>query len=228
MPSELFNKEFRGRKFKDFEDMLESTKLFLADRPVVQPKAAAPTTKENNKMDVDELLKNLDAFYSSYKGKGKSKGKGKFDQGYAPYNYNPQWTTYGSKGNQKGDQKGDKGKGKGGKGKGKGKGPCWTCGDPDHQQRNCPKNKMVWNDQKWVYEMAQGEEEKQENEEEKEETEDQEEEDEDMSTWSIEAIEPCKCVVPPRAPKRVKMIRVPQKKFKNIKKKLNLKKNPKA
>ena len=36
MPRELFNKEFRVRRFKDFEDMLDSTKLFLADRPVNQ------------------------------------------------------------------------------------------------------------------------------------------------------------------------------------------------
>ena len=58
----------------------------------------------------------------------------------------------------------------------------------------------------------------QENQEETEETEEQDEDDEeDMSTWSIEAIQPCKCVVPPIAPKRIKMIRVPQKKFQNIK-----------
>ena len=166
-------------------------------------------------MDVDELFKNLDAFYTSYKGKGKSKGKGKFDQGYVPYNYN----SYGSKGYQKGDQKGDKGKGKGGKGKGKGKGkgPCWTCGDPDHQQRQCPKNKVVWNDQKWVYEVVPSEEEEQGQEEEREETEDQDENEEgDMATWSIEVTEPCKCVVPPKAPKRIKMVRVPKNKFNKL------------
>ena len=40
-----------------------------------------------DKIDVDELFKNLDAFYSNYKGKGKSKskGKGKYDQSYSSY-----------------------------------------------------------------------------------------------------------------------------------------------
>ena len=45
MPSELFGKEFRGRKFKGFDDMLESTKLFLADRHVAPVKPSSSTPK---------------------------------------------------------------------------------------------------------------------------------------------------------------------------------------
>ena len=163
MPQELFAKEFRRRRFKDFEEMLDSTKIFLADRLVNPVRVQQQISKDSNKMDVDELIKNIDAFYSNFKG-GKSKGKGKNGQwqkggnAWSSYPANG-WSPYPAKGMPKGDQskgsfKGDgKGDGKGSKGKGKGKGPCWTCGDPDHQQRNWHKGQMVWNQNKWIYEM---------------------------------------------------------------------------
>ena len=77
---------------------------------------------------------------------------------------------------------------------------------------------MVWNDQKWVYEVIPSDQEEQDQEEETEETEDQEEDGngQDISSWSIEAIEPCKCVLPPRTPTRIKMMREPKTNFKHV------------
>ena len=54
MPPELFGPEFRGRRFKDFEEMVDSTKIFLADRPTA-PKAQASSVKDSDKMDIGEL-----------------------------------------------------------------------------------------------------------------------------------------------------------------------------
>ena len=104
-------------------------------------------------MDVDELFKRLDAFYASYTGKGnattrqtirikdtvgaqaKARAKRNVGQIKGRIKVQAKETTV----------------------RDKEKGPCWGCGDPNHQWRQCPKRgNMVWNNRKWVYEMVQG------------------------------------------------------------------------
>ena len=143
--------------------MLDSVKIFLADRPVTQARSTQGS-KDNNKMEVDELtkdmLKDLHAFYSS-KGKGKSSYKGhqggRWNAPYQPqsstkggWNYQPYKGGGLNKADHtKGSSKGDQRKGGKSKGKGKGgKGPCWGCGDYGHQMRDCPRSKTVWNYEK--------------------------------------------------------------------------------
>ena len=47
MPPEPFGKEFRGRRFKDFEEMIDSVKILLADRPVTPTRVQSPLSKES-------------------------------------------------------------------------------------------------------------------------------------------------------------------------------------
>ena len=149
MPLELFNKEFRGKTFKDFEDMVSTIKAFLADRPANVNQVGSSENKKETNAEVNQVLAAaIEQLNVLYYPKGKGKGYGK--------DYGQSWQAQPSKGWGKGaggkseQPKGAGPYGYGGKanfdswqdkGKGKGKGLCWTCQQPGHLQWQCPKGK---------------------------------------------------------------------------------------
>ena len=218
MPIELFNKDFRGRKFKDFEEMALQIKTFLADKPITvstTKEKKEPATNEVNEM-ITEQLNAL--FFSKGKGdKGGGKGYGKHFGGSKGYQQYPQWETAASGGYTGYPSWGYKGAGKGGdyygkgagkdkggsmkgetKGKGKGKGPCFGCGELGHQAWQCPnkgKGKSNWGWQRPMYGFGDESQEGEKQEEEKEEEEEEEDNEGDMMAYQLEVDEDCECKI---------------------------------
>lgn len=149
MPKEEFNQSIRGRGIKKFEDMLNTAKNYLRERPREQKKNG----KGDDPMDIGEMAtssvgKTVEKTVEQYLDaliKGKGKGKG---WGVPVSNWQGSWGKAGTgkqgggkdhEGKGKGKGAGKGGKGDKGKGKGKGyQGECWRCGQIGHKQTECP------------------------------------------------------------------------------------------
>ena len=158
---DMCSKEFRGRRFNDVEDMLDTVKICLTDRQMTQCKTTSSPKGPSNK-DVDEVMESNDAFWPS-----QAWAKDTPKAIVTRINGEPNHTLKAHENDGLHIQPKDQVKplqqqtdppkeikARPGTATVKARDHVGGCGDPNHQLRNCTKAKSVWSDAKWAYEIV--------------------------------------------------------------------------